>query len=135
LNNVYREKDENGNYKSIKEAALIYSFETYIHAFITQTDGKIYREANTGLGKSDMIININNKEYLIETKIYYAYKQFTDGQKQLAYYCKSLGLDKGAYLVFCPNTVKYPETVKEGIEISATKIVRIFVTIPASDGN
>ena len=44
---------------------------SYIHAFITQTDGKIYREANTGLGKSDMIINIDNREYLIETKIYY----------------------------------------------------------------
>lgn len=68
---VFMEKDENGKFKSLKEAALIYSFETYIHAFITQTDGKIYREANTGLGKSDMIINIDNREYLIETKIYY----------------------------------------------------------------
>jgi hypothetical protein len=89
--NVFREKDDDGNFLSIKEAALIYSFETYIHAFITQTDGKIYREANTGLGKSDIIININNLEYLIETKIYYAFKQFTDGKSQLAYYCKSLG--------------------------------------------
>ncbi len=111
--NVYREKDDAGNYKSLKEAALIYSFETYIHAFITQTEGKIYREADTGLGKSDMIININNKEYLIETKIYYAYKQFTDGKKQLAYYCKSLGINKGVYLVFCPNNIEYPEQVKE----------------------
>ncbi len=122
--NPHREKDENGNYKSIKEAALIYSFETYIHAFITQTDGKIYREANTGLGKSDMILNVRNKEYLIETKIYYAFKQFDDGKKQLAYYCKSLNLTKGIYLVYCPNNIRYPENVKEdivninGIEIS-----------------
>lgn len=63
-----------------------------------------------------MVINISNKEFLIETKIYYSPGKFTDGKKQLAYYCKSLGLNKGAYLVFCPNTVKYPETVKEGIE-------------------
>jgi len=42
-----------------------------------------------------MIININNFEYLIETKVYYVHKQFYDGNKQLAYYCKSLGLDKG----------------------------------------
>ena len=111
--NVFREKDENGKYKSLKEAALIYSFETYIHAFITQTDGKIYREANTGLGKSDMIINIGNREYLIETKIYYAFKQFVDGKKQLAYYCQSLGLNKGAYLVFCPNDIHYPDSIKE----------------------
>ncbi len=112
----HREKDENGNYKSIKEAALIYSFETYIHAFITQTDGKIYREANTGLGKSDMIINVNNKEYLIETKIYYAYKQFEDGKKQLAYYCKSLSLKKGVYLVFCPDGLHLPEAVRESVD-------------------
>ena len=111
--NVFRKKDRQGKYTSLKEAALIYSFETYIHAFITQTDGKIYREANTGLGKSDMIINLNNKEYLIETKIYYAYKQFTDGKKQLAYYCKTLDLNKGVYLVFCPNNITYQESVKE----------------------
>jgi len=122
--NVFREKDKNGKFKSLKESALIYSFETYIHAFITQTEGKIYREANTGLGKSDMIININNFEYLIETKIYYAHKQFQDGKKQLAYYCQSLGLDKGAYLVFCPNTFTYHHSVKreteniEGVEIT-----------------
>ena len=122
--NVFREKDVHGNFLSIKEAALIYSFETYIHAFITQTDGKIYREANTGLGKSDMIININNLEYLIETKNYYAFKQFTEGKSQLAYYCKSLGLDKGVYLVFCPNDIKYQESVKEQTEI----IDNVYIT-------
>ncbi len=114
--NVFREKDENGKYSSLKEAALIYSFETYIHAFITQTNGKIYREANTGLGKSDMIININGREYLIETKIYYAYKQFLDGKHQLAYYCNSLGQKSGIYLVFCPNNLNYSKTVKEDNE-------------------
>lgn len=114
---VFREKDENGKYKSIKEAALIYSFETFIHAFINQIDGKIYREANTGIGKSDMILNIKNQEYLIETKIYYAPKQFEDGKKQLAYYCKSLGLSTGIYLVYCPNDIKYPSFVKEQAEI------------------
>ncbi len=115
--NPHREKDEAGNYKSIKEAALIYSFETYIHAFITQTEGKIYREANTGLGKSDIIVNVKNKEYLIETKIYYAApKQFYEGKKQLAYYCDSLGINKGCYLVYCPNDIKYPDFVNENIE-------------------
>ena len=113
---VFMEKDENGNYKSIKEAALIYSFETYINTIVEQIDGKIYREADTGLGKSDMILNIKNKEFLIETKVYYAWKQFITGKKQLAYYCSSLGLNKGIYLVFCPNDLKYPEPVKEQIE-------------------
>jgi hypothetical protein len=114
--NAFREKDEKGSYKSIKESALIYSFETYIQAFLQVVGGKSYREADTGLGKSDLTININSEEYLVETKIYYYEKQFTNGKKQLAYYCKNLGLDKGVYLVFCPNNIKYNDTIKEDIE-------------------
>ncbi|MEA3444052.1 MAG: AAA-like domain-containing protein [Bacteroidota bacterium] len=117
--NVFREKDEAGNYKSIKESALIYSFETYIQAFLQVVDGKSYREADTGLGKSDLIINVKSDEYLIESKIYYYESQFVNGKKQLAYYCKSLGLAKGVYLVFCPTGVKYPETIKEQNELIA----------------
>ncbi|OYT12973.1 MAG: hypothetical protein B6I19_07500 [Bacteroidetes bacterium 4572_114] len=110
---VFMEKDENGNYKSIKESALVYSFETYLQAFLQITKGKSYREADTGLGKSDLIINVKSKEYLVETKIYYYESQFLEGKNQLAYYCKSLGLNKGVYLVFCPTGIKYPESIKE----------------------
>jgi len=113
---VFRQKDEAKNYKAIKESALIYSFETYIQAFLQVVDGKSYREADTGLGKSDLIINIKSEEYLIETKIYYYENQFVNGKKQLAYYCKSLGLNKGVYLVFCPNNIKYHSSIKEEIE-------------------
>jgi len=114
--NAYREKDENGNYQSIKEAALIYSFETFIHAIINELEGKIYREADTGLGKSDMIINIANTEFLLEAKIFNSPGKFEKGKKQLAYYCKSLGLNKGIYLVFCPNDITYPKPVIEQSE-------------------
>ena len=114
--NVFREKDEKGNYKSIKESALIYSFETYIQAFLQVVDGKSYREADTGLGKSDLIIDINSEEYIIETKIYYYESLFLKGKKQLAYYCQSLGLNKGIYLVFCPNDVNYSKTIIEQTE-------------------
>ncbi len=113
--NPHREKDKNGKYKSIKEAALIYSFETYIHAFVNELEGKIYREADTGLGKSDMIVNIKGQEFLVETKIYTSPSKFKNGKKQLAYYCKSLNQTKGIYLVYCPNDIKYPKTVKEGL--------------------
>jgi formyltetrahydrofolate hydrolase len=115
--NVFREKDENGNYNSIKESALIYSFETYIQAFLQVVDGKSYREADTGLGKSDLIINVRSTEYLVETKIYYYESQFLKGKDQLAYYCRSLGLARGVYLMFCPNNVNYPESIKEREEI------------------
>jgi len=111
--NVFREKDEKGKFLSIRESALIYSFETYIQAFLQVVDGKSYREADTGLGKSDLIINVKSTEYLIESKIYYYESQFLRGQEQLAYYCNSLGLKYGIYLVFCPNNVNYSKLVIE----------------------
>ena len=114
---VFLEKDENGAYKSIKESALIYSFETFIAAVVSELSGKIYREADTGLGKSDMIINFKGQEYLIETKVYYSQSKFERGKKQLAYYCKSIGLNTGIYLVFCPINQKYPRNVKEQSQI------------------
>ncbi len=113
---VFMTKDNNGNYKSLKESALIYSFETYITATMRELKGKIYREADTGLGKSDIIINIANEEFLIETKVYYSPGRFEEGKKQLAYYCKSLGLNKGIYIVFSPENIKYPDNVKEQTE-------------------
>ncbi len=112
----FLEKDKDGNYKSLKESALIYSFETYITATMSELEGKIYREADTGLGKSDIIINIANDEFLIETKVYHSPKKFQKGKEQLAYYCKSLGLQRGIYIVFSPEGIKYPERVKEQIE-------------------
>ena len=110
------ERDANGKFISIHEAALIYSFETYIQAFLQVVDGKSYREADTGLGKSDLIINARGNELLIETKIYYYELQFLKGKKQLAYYCKSLGLKKAVYLVFYPNNIRTPKTFIEQIE-------------------
>ncbi len=103
---VFLEKDQNGNYIGIKEKALIYSFETYINAIVSLLKGKIYREADTGLGKSDLIVNINGKEILVETKVFYDIVKFEDGKKQLAYYCKSLGLNEGYYIVFIGNDKK-----------------------------
>ena len=125
---VFMEKDENGNYTSIKESALIYSFETFITAVVIELEGKIYREADTGLGKSDMIININNREFLIETKVYYSLSRFNQGKKQLAYYAQSLGLAKAVYLVFCPKGIRYPEEVKENQEtVDGVKIITYLV--------
>ncbi|MBI4645331.1 MAG: AAA-like domain-containing protein [Bacteroidia bacterium] len=123
---AFREKDENGNYKSIKEAALIYSFETYIHAFIQEANGKSYRESQAGLGKSDLLINIKGMEILIESKIYYSFKKFESGKGQLAYYCNSLGLQTGIYLVFASGSLHEP--VKDNKEtINGVEIITFII--------
>jgi hypothetical protein len=125
--NPHREKDAAGNYKSIKEAALIYSFETYIHAVLSELGGKIYREANTGIGKSDMIINIANQEILIETKVYRSPGKFQKGKTQTAHYCRSLSISKGIYLVYCPAHIPYPDFVKEDTEVIDGVEINVFL--------
>jgi len=55
-------------------------------------------------------------EFLIETKVYYSPGKFLKGKAQLAYYCQSLGLRTGVYLVFCPNDIRYPEAVRASVE-------------------
>ncbi|MEZ4987663.1 MAG: ATP-binding protein [Saprospiraceae bacterium] len=113
---AYREKDEHGKFKSIPESALVYSFETYIQAVVTELGGRTYREAHTGLGRSDLIIHVGDHDYVVETKVYYSPGRFEKGRRQLAYYCRSLGLDTGTYVVFCPTEVPRPPVVSEGME-------------------
>ncbi len=112
----FLERDEQGRPKSIKESALIYSFETFISAIVQELGGKIYREADTGLGKSDLIVNIDGQEYLVETKVYSGVSRFEQGKRQLAYYARSLGLAKAVYLVFLSSRARIPETVAEQVE-------------------
>lgn len=123
----FRERDEKGKYKSIPEAVMIYSFETFIQSFLEMVNGKSYREVQLSLGNSDLVINILGTEYLIETKIYRYDKQFQDGKKQLAYYCNRLGIKTGVYLVFVPNNVLYPHRVKEGLETIEGVEVQVFL--------
>jgi AAA-like domain len=114
----FREKSKNGKYLiTLKEATLVYSFETYLNAFLTIVEGKSYIEAHTALGRTDLLINVNNQEYVIEAKIYSDITQFKKGKKQLAYYAKNLSLDVAIYLIFVeseiknPNLTEKPETV------------------------
>jgi len=122
------EKDENGNAKGLKEAALMYSFETYIQSFLLAVDGKSYLEAHTALGRSDLIVNVMGAEFVIEAKIYYDVARFLRGKTQLAYYVKSLNLKIGVYIVFAANDVTHPKVLEaveeiEGVEIR-TYLVR-----------
>ncbi|NJO01106.1 MAG: hypothetical protein HC880_04860 [Bacteroidia bacterium] len=91
--------------------------------------GRSYREAPHGLGRSDLIINIGNQETVIESKIYYDATQYKKGKKQLAHYCQSLGLSIGLYLVFLESGTRLPNYVKEGEETIHGVIVRTFLVM------
>ena len=125
------ERDANGNPKGLREAALMYSFETYIQSFLEVVQGKSYLEAHVALGRSDLIVNIRGQEFVIEGKLFHNITQFENGKPQLAYYIKSLGLTQGVYLVFVKSTVTNPEVQEatetmDGVTIT-TYIVRYDV--------
>jgi hypothetical protein len=123
----FREKDEEtGQYKSIKEAALAYSFETYIQTLVQVFEGRSYLEPHSGLGRCDLIINIENREYVIEFKIYRDIFKFEKGKNQLAYYARSLGLKEALYLVFVPNTVNLPG-IRELEETVGGILIRTYI--------
>ena len=108
----FREKNKKGRYITLKEATLVYSFETYLTAFLSMVDGKTYIEAQTGIGRTDLIVNVNHQEYVIEAKIYSDIVKFRRGKKQLAQYVKSLNLDSGIYLVFVESEVNNKEVIE-----------------------
>ncbi len=109
----FLEFDENGNAISIKEAALMYSFETYINAFLGVVGGTSYIEAHTNLGRTDMIINIKGEEALIESKVYQNITQFNKGKEQVAYYANRMGLTTATYLVFINSTVTHKDVLEK----------------------
>jgi hypothetical protein len=108
----FLEKDDDGKVISIKEAALMYSFETYINAFLGVVDGTSYIEAHTNLGRTDMIINIKGHEAVIESKVYQNITQFEKGKAQVAYYAHKMGLTTATYLVFVNSTVTHKDVLE-----------------------
>jgi predicted AAA+ superfamily ATPase len=127
----FMHKDEKGKMTGLKEAALVYSFETYIQSFLQVVEGKSYLEPHVALGKSDLLVNIGGTEFVIEAKVFYSAVQFEKGKTQLAYYIKSLNLTTGVYLVFAKSTTTNPileeaDEIIEGIHIT-TYLVRYDV--------
>jgi hypothetical protein len=109
----FLEFDKDGNAISIKEAALMYSFETYINAFLGVVGGTSYIEAHTNLGRTDMIININGQEAVIESKVYQNITQFNKGKEQVAYYANRMGLKEATYLVFIESDVTHKDLIEQ----------------------
>jgi AAA-like domain len=120
----FLERDKDGIAISIKEAALMYSFETYINAFLGVVDGTSYIEAHTNLGRTDMIINIKGEEAIIESKVYQNITQFNRGKEQVAYYANRMGLKTATYLVFVSSQVTHKD-VLESVDFFEDKNVTV----------
>ena len=109
----FQEQNKHGEYITLKEATLVYSFETYLNAFLSMVDGKTYLEAHTGIGRTDLIITVNNEEFVVEAKVYSDIVKFRKGKRQLAQYAKSLSLSSAIYLVFVESEVTNATVIEE----------------------
>lgn len=102
----FMERKSDGSYERLKEAAAGYAFSTYIENFVRMVGGQIYYEADSGLGKTDMLINASEKEYIIEFKVFIDGFRFREGKKQISYYVTCRGLKEGYYIVFAASRYK-----------------------------
>ncbi|MDZ7876119.1 MAG: ATP-binding protein [Saprospiraceae bacterium] len=118
----FREKDENDVFISIQEAGLVYSFETFVNAFLAVLKGKSYLEAHTALGRTDLLINVGGHEQVVEAKVFKNISQFNDGKAQLAYYAQHLGLRIAYYLVFADTEISHSELLDADEMIEGTQI-------------
>lgn len=122
----FMEKDEKGNTIGLKEAALVYSFETYIQSFVQVLEGKSYLEPHVALGRSDLIVNIQGTEFVVEAKVFNNITQFNKGKIQLAYYIASLGLKTGVYLVFMDNQLRH-KAVKDEVQVTGNVTITTYI--------
>ncbi|MEY4935471.1 MAG: hypothetical protein RIS64_1830 [Bacteroidota bacterium] len=103
----FLDKDDKGKVISIREAALMYSFETYINAFLAVVGGSSYIEPHVNLGIADITIDINGQKAVVESKVYHNITQFKNGKTQTAYYATRMGLQEATYLVFVDSEVTH----------------------------
>ncbi|MEO0041297.1 MAG: hypothetical protein RL329_745 [Bacteroidota bacterium] len=112
----FLDRDDKGKVVSIREAALMYSFETYISAFLGVVGGSSYIEPHINLGVADITIDINGQKAVVESKVYHNITQFKNGKTQTAYYASRMGLTEGTYLVFVDSEVTH-RLVLEAVEV------------------
>jgi hypothetical protein len=89
-------------------------------------DGKTYIEAQTGVGRTDLLINVNQQEFVVEAKVYSDIVKFRRGKKQLAQYVKSLSLESGIYLVFVESEINN-DNVKEESELVDDVLIKTYL--------
>jgi hypothetical protein len=123
----FMERRADGSYERLKEAAAGYAFSTYLESFIRTIKGRVYYESNTGLGRTDMVINYMNKEYVLEFKVCSDRFQFKRGKKQVSYYARKRNLTEAYYVVFASERERIKKFLFEEEENIEGVTVKTFL--------
>ncbi len=122
FNDLYGDKNNNKTF--IEEEGRKY-FLLYLRPIINGT-GNYYIEARTrGLCRTDVIVDYNSQQYIIEMKIWHGEEYNNRGEKQLISYLDSYHQDKGYMISFNFNKNKKPGVHQ--ITISGKTLVEAVV--------
>ena len=88
----------------------------YLDQFVKLVGGVMHIEVQTGRGRMDLIINHNQRKYIVETKVWRGDNRYQAGKKQLAAYLSSEGVTEGYYIVFDHRQNPEPRVETETIE-------------------
>ncbi|NUU95788.1 transcriptional regulator, partial [Marinitoga sp. 1135] len=82
--------------------------------------GKVYPETQVGGGRIDLLINLNNREYLIEIKANLTGNEYEKSKKQLVEYLKRSGLKEGWLVIYSEAIEDFKHEIEEidGVKIN-----------------
>lgn len=86
------------------EGVYQYNLDQFLSLYVEAAEGKVYPETQVGGGRIDLLINFNNKEYLIEVKANITGNEYEKAKKQLLEYLKRKELKEG-WLIIYSNTI------------------------------
>ena len=82
-----------------------YLLLSYLTAALDSIGGHVVLETINSAGEMDLVVIYQDARFIIETKVWYGKKRFTDGQLQLAHYVIAANLDKGYIVLFSEQDV------------------------------
>ncbi|WGS64339.1 AAA-like domain-containing protein [Marinitoga aeolica] len=101
------------------EGVYQYNLDQFLSLYVEAAEGKVYPETEVGGGRIDLLINLDNREYLIEVKANIDSDEYEKAKKQLFEYVTRRGLKEG-WLIIYSNTIedfKYLMEEKDGVKI------------------
>ena len=88
----------------------------YLEQFVKLVGGVMHIEVQTGRGRMDLIVNHNQRKYIVETKVWRGNNRYQIGKKQLAAYLKPENAMEGYYVVFDHRREPEPRVETENVD-------------------
>ncbi|NUU97829.1 AAA-like domain-containing protein, partial [Marinitoga sp. 1138] len=102
------------------EGVYQYNLDQFLSLYVEAAEGKVYPETQVGGGRIDLLINLNNSEYLIEIKTNLTGNEYEKSKKQLVEYLKRSGSKEGWLVIYSEAIEDFKHEIEEidGVKIN-----------------